>query len=374
MKKKWTIIMIACAVRLTACAKGEKTPDAQSTDMPVPTAEATAQTEQPTVPEETVSPVTETPAPETAEIAIPEDPRGSDLKLKAEEWGGYACLFPETFSIAQTSADAIDASAPDGQQTGLVELAYAKTDVISSLPHWYLDVQETVHDPAVAGANTDDFEIDWGHEIMAGFHGVYLRHRMEGYTICLSALYNAEDVLIIRGKARSEDGVTDFDSIVRRFAALDARRTAAGMGEGINPYFTCTGTEYGRFPIIPPEQRKAEALAFLNENRDALERAASVALDTGEMTEIGYQLYHLSGTGLRAKLCDPDPVFAEDAGKYLALRYPRAIDTTYDDPGILYEFALIYTNNTAEQISEDYRHDLEPIGGNWFIEMYFYAY
>lgn len=356
MKRKWILVLLA-AVLLTACAKGEKAPDAQSAETPESIAE-------------TPAPVTETPAPETAEIAIPEDPRGSDLKLKAEEWGGYACLFPESFAIAQTSADAIDASAPDGQQTGLVELAYAKTDVVSSLPHWYLDVQETVHDPAVDGTNTDDFEIDWGHEIMAGFHGVYLRHRTEGYTICLSALYNAEDVLIIRGKALSEDGVADFDSIVRRFAALDARRTAAGMGEGINPFFTCTGTEYGRFPIIPPEQRKAEALAFLNENRDALEQAAKTALETGDPTGIAPLI---SGTGLRAKLYDPEPFFAEDAGNYLAI-YSQAIDTTRDDPGILYEVILIYTNNTAEQISEWYRNEIEPIDGNWFIETYFYAY
>ena len=151
----------------------------------------------------------------------------------------------------------------------------------------------------------------------------------------------------------------------------EAAATEAPAG---NPYFTCTGTEYGLYPIIPPKERKAEAIALLNENRDALERAAKVALETGEMTEIQYHLYGLTETGMDAKLNKPEPEFVADAGDYLAISYPMAIDATQHDPGILYYVALIYTTNTEDQISEFYRLDVAPIDGNWFLETYFYAY
>lgn len=360
--KRFLLILLALSLLPIGCQAGEKdavnTPAAETTSVATP--EPAAETKP-----------AATPEPAVSEIAVKDDPKRSGLDLKATEWSGYVCLFPESFEITYTSADVLDAAEPDEREEGLIDVAYVRVEYNASFPELYWNAQTALPDPMLNGAARDAFEKDLGHQITAGVNGYCFRHQTEGYTLCLSALYNGMEVVIVRGIARSEDGEADFDSVIRRFIALDARRRADAMGEGINPFFTCTGTEYGKFPIISPEERKAEALAFLNENRDALERAAKVVLDTGEMTEIGY---HLTGTGLHAKVGGPEPVFAEGADQYLAITYPRAIDTTYDDPGVLYEVVLIYTNNSSEQIGEGYRDELEPLEGNWFIEVYFYAY
>ncbi len=331
MKLKRIILLLTAILLLAACAKVADAPEAQSEQTPAPTAEP---------------------------IAIPKDQRGVELALKAETWGDCICVIPETFSVTEATETELVARAEDEAAADLIEVRYA---LVPYEEQWAFEA--ALQDP-------DTFEKKDGHEITAGCSGTYLWHS-DSVVCCASALYLENEVCMVVGKALSEEGIDEFDSTVRRFVAIDARRKADAMGEGINPFFTCTGTEYGKFPIISPKERKAEALAFLNENRDALERAAKVALDTGEMTEIGY---HLTGTGLHAIVGGPEPEFTEGAEQYLAITYPRAIDTTYDDPGILYVVVLIYTNNSLEQIGEWYRDELEPLGGDWYIETYFYAY
>ena len=167
-----------------------------------------------------------------------------------------------------------------------------------------------------------------------------------------------------------------------------------------NPFFTCTGTEYGDFPILRSEQREAEAKTFLAEHRALLERAAAdwpdrahfsisdgeartwneqkggyAPIDALTLSESLQALVRLSEEyDVDFHVCDPDPVFSEDAEPYFKVSFPRAIDTTDRDPGILYYVALIYTANTEEQLTDSYRHDVKPLDGNWFIETYFYAY
>lgn len=164
----------------------------------------------------------------------------------------------------------------------------------------------------------------------------------------------------------------------------------------LNPFFTCTGTEYGPYPILPPEKREAEAKEFLAENREFLELAAVALLnkpdlkiysgeahmpnaegwyepiDAATLPESLQALVALSEkTGIDFYRTGPEPVFTEDAAPFFEVCFPRAIDTTYQDPGILYEVWLIYTENTAEQIRYS---ELEPLAENWYIEVYFYAY
>jgi len=164
----------------------------------------------------------------------------------------------------------------------------------------------------------------------------------------------------------------------------------------LNPFFTCTGTEYGPYPILPPEKRESEAKEFLSENRELLELAAVELLnkpdlsiysgeahmpnaegwyepiDAATLPEGLQALVALSEkTGIELYRTGPEPVFTEDAAPFFEVCFPRAIDTTYQDPGILYEVWLIYTENTAEQIRYS---EMEPLAENWYIEVYFYAY
>lgn len=165
----------------------------------------------------------------------------------------------------------------------------------------------------------------------------------------------------------------------------------------LNPFFTCTGTEYGAYPILPPEESRAEAEAFFNEHRTLLERAAAdmpdlpyfgiadgkaycrdetqnknVTVDPATLPESVQALVALSAeTGIEVHQRGPEPVFTEDAAPFFEVEFPRAIDTTYQDPGILYEVWLIYTTNTVEQICYS---EMEPLAENWYIEVYFYAY
>ena len=165
----------------------------------------------------------------------------------------------------------------------------------------------------------------------------------------------------------------------------------------LNPFFTCTGTEYGAYPILPPEQRKAEAEAFFSEHRTFLERAAAdmpdlpyfgiadgkaycwdetqnknVTVDPATLPESLTDLIALSEkTGIEVHQRGPEPVFTEDAAPFFEVEFPRAIDTTYRDPGILYEVWLVYTTNTVDQICYS---EMEPLAENWYIEVYFYAY
>lgn len=165
----------------------------------------------------------------------------------------------------------------------------------------------------------------------------------------------------------------------------------------LNPFFTCTGTEYGAYPILRPEQRRAETEAFFSEHRTLLERAAAdmpdlpyfgiadgkaycrdetqnknVTVDPATLPESVQALVALSEkTGIEVHQRGPEPVFTEDAAPFFEVEFPRAIDTTYQDPGILYEVWLIYTTNTVEQICYS---EMEPLAENWYIEVYFYAY
>ena len=187
----------------------------------------------------------------------------------------------------------------------------------------------------------------------------------------------------------------EAQSVQTPASTAEAAETPAG-----NPFFTCTGTEYGDFPILRPEKREAEAKAFLTEHRELLERAATdwpdqahfsifdgearfwdeqergyVTVDAATLSESLQALVRLSEEyDVDFHVCDPDPVFSEDDEPYFKVEFPRAIDTTYRDPGILYYVALIYTTNTEEQITDSYRHDVKLLDGNWFIETYFYAY
>jgi hypothetical protein len=165
----------------------------------------------------------------------------------------------------------------------------------------------------------------------------------------------------------------------------------------LNPFFTCTGTEYGAYPILRPEESRSEAEAFFSEHRTLLERAAAdipdlpyfgiadgkaycrdetqdknVTVDPATLPESVQALVALSEkTGIDFYRNGPEPVFTEDAAPFFEVCFPRAIDTTYQDPGILYEVRLIYTENTAEQIRYS---EMEPLAENWYIEVYFYAY
>ena len=165
----------------------------------------------------------------------------------------------------------------------------------------------------------------------------------------------------------------------------------------LNPFFTCTGTEYGAYPIIAPKERRAEAETLFAAYRELFELAAAEwpdlehfgiadgeaycwdeaqrkkeAVDPATLPESLQKLIALSAeTGIHAYQSGPEPVFAEDAAPYFKVEFPRAIDTTYQDPGILYEVWLIYTANTAEQIRYS---EMEPLAENWYIEVYFYAY
>ncbi len=166
----------------------------------------------------------------------------------------------------------------------------------------------------------------------------------------------------------------------------------------LNPYFTCTGTEYGPYPILPPEERRAEAEALFAEYREAFELAAkewpdfdrfyvingkayvwdpeqngNATVDPATLPESVQALVALSEeTGIGFYRTGPEPVFTEDAAPFFEVNLPMAIDTTmYQDPGTLYAVWLIYTENTAEQIRYS---ELEPLAENWYIEIYFYAY
>lgn len=184
----------------------------------------------------------------------------------------------------------------------------------------------------------------------------------------------------------------EAQSVQTPASTAEATETPAG-----NPFFTCTGTEYGDFPTLRPEKREAEAKAFLTEHRELLERAATdwpdqahfsifdgearfwdeqergyVTVDAATLPESLQALVALSEkTGIDFYRTGPEPVFTEDAAPFFEVCFPRAIDTTYQDPGILYEVWLIYTENTAEQIRYS---KLEPLAENWYIEVYFYAY
>ena len=165
----------------------------------------------------------------------------------------------------------------------------------------------------------------------------------------------------------------------------------------LHPFFTCTGTEYGAYPIVAPKERRAEAEALFAAYRELFELAAAEwpdlehfgiadgeaycwdeaqrkneTVDPATLPESLQKLIALSAeTGIHAYQSGPEPVFAEDAAPYFKVEFPRAIDTTYQDPGILYEVWLIYTANTAEQIRYS---EMEPLAENWYIEVYFYAY
>jgi hypothetical protein len=357
------IILLALSLLLCGCKAGKKdavnTPAAETTSVATP--EPAAETKP-----------AATPEPAVSEIAVKDDPKRPGLDLKATEWSGYVCLFPESFEITYTSADVLDAAEPDEREEGLIDVAYVRVEYNASFPELYWNAQTALPDPMLNGAARDAFEKDLGHQITAGVHGYCFRHQTEGYTLCLSALYNGMEVVIVRGIARSEDGEADFDSVIRRFIALDARRRADAMGEGYNPFFTCEGTAYQKYPLILAEDYKAEALAFLNENRAAIEEAAKTALETKDLKAIRALLEE---TEIDVERNNPSPVFEEGAAPYLEFCFPRAIDTTYDDPGILYYVGLIYTTNTEEQISDGYYQSfMEPVGENWFYYEYYYAY
>lgn len=97
-----------------------------------------------------------------------------------------------------------------------------------------------------------------------------------------------------------------------------------------------------------------------------------VTVDPATLPESLTDLIALSEkTGIEVHQRGPEPVFTEDAAPFFEVEFPRAIDTTYRDPGILYEVWLIYTTNTVEQICYS---EMEPLAENWYIEVYFYAY
>lgn len=207
---------------------------------------------------------------------------------------------------------------------------------------------------------------------------------------------DADTVSFISGAI--EKAVYDAESDRLSITLRDGEVKAAKRTEGINPYFTCTGTEYGPYPILPPEERRAEAEALFAEYREAFELAAkewpdfdrfyvfngkaygwdpeqngNAAVDPATLPESVQALVALSEqTGIDFYRTGPEPVFTEDAAPFFEVNLPMAIDTTmYQDPGILYEVRLIYTENTADQIRYS---EMEPLAENWYIEVYFYAY
>ena len=379
MKKKWIILILAAMLLLAACAKVADAPEAQSEQTPAPTVEATE------APTPTVE-ATKAPAPTAETIVIPKDQRGVELALKAETWGDCICVIPETFTVTGVTETELAAKAED--EADLIEVRYVLVPYEERRAF-----EAALQDP-------DTFEKESGHEITAGCSGTYLYHR-DSIVCFASTLYLENEICVVTGKALSEKGIDEFDSTVRRFVAIDARRKADAMGEGINPFFTCTGTEYGEFPLVMEADREAELIAFLQENRDLLERAAAELLEHPQMRILYGKASMLNEAGTQyepvdaASLSDdlrtllqlskdrvisemrvhaPEPLFAEDASPYVIIEFPRAIDTTYDDPGILYNYSLVYTTNTQEQIGEYYEHFLTPIEGNWYLALNELAY
>ena len=379
MKKKWIILILAAMLLLAACAKVADAPEAQSEQTPAPTVEATE------APTPTVE-ATKAPAPTAETIVIPKDQRGVELALKAETWGDCICVIPETFTVTGVTETELAAKAED--EADLIEVRYVLVPYEERRAF-----EAALQDP-------DTFEKESGHEITAGCSGTYLYHR-DSIVCFASTLYLENEICVVTGKALSEKGIDEFDSTVRRFVAIDARRKADAMGEGINPFFTCTGTEYGEFPLVMEADREAELIAFLQENRDLLERAAAELLEHPQMrilygkasmlNEAGTQyepvdaaslsddlrtLLQLSEDGIisKARVHAPEPLFAEDASPYVIIEFPRAIDTTYDNPGILYNYSLVFTTNTPEQLVEVYKSFLTPIEDHWYLALNELAY
>lgn len=328
----------------------------------------------------------QTPAPTAETIVIPKDQRGVELALKAETWGDWICVIPKTFTV--TDATETEFVAKAETEADLLELRYV---LVPYAERWAFEA--ALQDP-------DTFEKESGHEITAGCSGTYLYHRDS--VVCFApTLYLENEICVVIGKALSEEGIDEFDSTVRRFVAIDARRKADAMGEGINPFFTCTGTEYGEFPLVLKADCETELLAFLRDNRDLLERAAAELLEHPQMRILFGKASMLNEAGTQyepvdaASLSDdlrtllqlskdrvisemrvhaPEPLFAEDASQYVILEFPRAIDTTYDVPGILYNYSLVFTTNTPEQLVEVYKGFLTPIEDHWYLALNELAY
>lgn len=387
MKNSLIIILLA-ALLLLGCA-GTKHAETESTPVPEAVSSPTALPEPEPKPEADSSPTASPEAmPEPEPIVIPKDQRGVELALKAETWGECICVIPETFSVTEATETELVARAEDEAAADLIEVRYA---LVPYEEQWAFEA--ALQDP-------DTFEKKDGHEITAGCSGTYLWHS-DSVVCCASALYLENEVCMVVGKALSEEGIDEFDSTVRRFVAIDARRKADAMGEGINPFFTCTGTEYGEFPIILKADCEAELLAFLRENRDLLERAAAELLEHPQMrilfgkasmlNEAGTQYESVDAASLsddlrtllqlskdrvisEMRVHAPEPLFVEDASQYVILEFPRAIDTTYDDPGILYNYSLVFTTNTPEQLVEVYKGFLTPIEDHWYLALNELAY
>ena len=202
---------------------------------------------------------------------------------------------------------------------------------------------------------------------------------------------------MILGKARSEEGIAEFDSTVLRAQMIHDHRKADAMGEGYNPYFTCTGTEYGQYPIISQEETQEQIKTFLDENRDLLERVVSELpnvpkltmwygkpyawndvrkqyepIDALTLSEDLQAFTRLSADGAVCHVCPPES--GEDAGACLEIIFPSAIDESCYYPGTIYHYSLFNTTDVVDLTDELIGHYITPFGENWYLQLYELAF
>jgi hypothetical protein len=233
----------------------------------------------------------------------------------------------------------------------------------------------------------------------------YLEFRTDGKARYAEQPYGADphaflSYAIDADTVRFENGpiqkaVYDAETDRLRITFRDGTVKPAERAEGMHAFWTCTGVNYCTNPVIPYEERKAEAVLFLEENRELLERAAADWTDREHLSVSGgaartglnrqtvdpetlpESLRALVGlseeTGIDVSWIDPDSVIWDDPSWYVSVAFPTALDeTVYSDPGTLYTVELIYSPSGTKPGYGDAL--LEQLSENWFVYVNFYAY
>ena len=164
--------------------------------------------------------------------------------------------------------------------------------------------------------------------------------------------------------------VYDWDSDTMLFFYPDGGQHRAARAEGYHPFWNDTGVEYQTFPLISREETKAKVIAFLEETKDELERAAA----DGDLTAIK-KIAEDWGITVKVAKHGPQPEFSTDAEPFIELQIGSTMIDVSDlgdvYPGLLYWVSLIYTANAEDQIENDYyRYVMEPIAENWYLEIW----
>ena len=163
------------------------------------------------------------PEPEAA--AVPDDPERPDLHLLAMKWEGYLCLYPETHQVFWSDERELDT----GELVGLDELTYqkvAETEIVGTdLSVWNAEDYSTFADSNVGGgfSTADELEEVRRTEIVPGVTCLHLHHPTNEYYLSYAVLdYDGTDALFLIGVSYYDaSGIDDFDSIVKRFFAMN---------------------------------------------------------------------------------------------------------------------------------------------------------